>query len=248
MTNLKASRTGIWRDAFRVFPDLWAFVRAPRLLSQQQAMSLLTLVQLGLLLLFDILFAEFTMLWTPQYADYFGIPEPDNYDDYTFLQVLLLVCVLVPVIEESVFRGWLTGRKSNLWALAALIGWCLSLGLLFLANPDQPYRKLIFLVLTVGWLFWTVVVMRRHWNSTIVPDAFSLNFRYIFWAATAAFAAVHLTNYSYDGFWPLLPLVISQFVGGITLGYARLRFGLLHAICLHSAFNGYFVVTGELLG
>lgn len=247
MTILKASGRGFFIDALQIFPDLWAFVKAPRLIGQRQAMSWLTLAQIGLLLLFDILVAESTLLWMPQYTEYFGIPEPDNYDDYTFLELLFLVCVLAPVTEETIFRGWLTGRKRTLWAVLALIGWSLSLVVLFLANPDQPYRRLIFFVLTAGWLFWTIYVVRRHWTSTTVPHAFLRQFRYIFWTSAVLFASVHTINYDYDGFWPLLPLVMSQFIGGITLGYVRLRFGLLYAICFHSAFNGYLVVTGELL-
>lgn len=246
MTIQKASQHGFFVAALQIFPEFWAFVKTPKLIAPPQALTLLALAQLALLLVFDILLAESTLLWTPHYADYFGIPDPESYDDYTFLQLLLLVCVAAPLIEETLFRSWLNGRKTTLAVFTSLLGWGASIAILIAIEPSQPYRVLIFLAFSAAWLFLAIHLAHKNWRKSEVASFFHNHFVYLYWFSVIGFAASHAANYEYDGFMPLLPLLLSQFIGGITLGYARLRFGLLSAIALHAAFNGYCIVTVQL--
>lgn len=67
----------------------------------------------------------------------------------------------------------------------------------------------------------------------------SVYFKYIFYAFTFAFGAVHITNFELNAQVLLLgPILIApQIIVGCFLGYIRVRIGLLWSILLHAAYN-----------
>ncbi len=76
----------------------------------------------------------------------------------------------------------------------------------------------------------------------------SPSFRYIFYIFTLIFGFYHITNFEISQttllFSPLL--VAPQLAVGIFLGFIRIKFGLIWAICLHALYNlvliGPFIV------
>ena len=66
------------------------------------------------------------------------------------------------------------------------------------------------------------------------------HFRKIFYLSTILFALIHLTNYSNNNifFYILAPLIVlPQFIGGITLGYLRLKLGFFWGVLQHGLYN-----------
>ncbi|AKD03802.1 hypothetical protein POKO110462_03735 [Pontibacter korlensis] len=61
------------------------------------------------------------------------------------------------------------------------------------------------------------------------------HFGLVFYTSTALFALMHLVNYQGTSlpFYLLLILLLPKFIGGIFLGYTRLRLGLGWAVALH---------------
>lgn len=66
------------------------------------------------------------------------------------------------------------------------------------------------------------------------------NFRIFFYLSAILFALTHLTNYSNNSifFYIVAPLIVlPQFIGGITLGYLRLKLGFFWGVLQHGLYN-----------
>lgn len=66
------------------------------------------------------------------------------------------------------------------------------------------------------------------------------HFRVFFYLSAILFALVHLTNYSNNNilFYILAPLIVlPQFIGGVTLGYLRLKLGFFWGVLQHGLYN-----------
>ncbi|MCJ9712375.1 CPBP family glutamic-type intramembrane protease, partial [Bordetella hinzii] len=65
------------------------------------------------------------------------------------------------------------------------------------------------------------------------------HFGLVFHLAALTFAAVHLSNFSFNRMpWWMLPLlVLPQWLTGLVLGWMRVRRGIAASIALHALFN-----------
>lgn len=167
------------------------------------------------------------------------LPEPVE-EDITLAEDAFLSLLLAPLLEELLFRGWLSGRRAALrFALYGLAALALFMASLF-AGPGGA----TFLALAgVG----TVIAGLVHWSRTRhrdreVPAWFIRHFGKFVWGSTLLFGLIHLGNYE-----PLThPLgvlvVLPQTIGGLLLAYTRTRLGLMAAVAHHSAFNAVALV------
>ncbi|MFW5634848.1 MAG: type II CAAX prenyl endopeptidase Rce1 family protein [Erythrobacter sp.] len=165
-----------------------------------------------------------------------GLELPENYNATLGLgaQTIVLLVIVAPVLEEIVFRGWLSGRPGTIlalfWAGAGLAGLALfGAG----AGPAGPIAALIGLVLAAAML----VALRGRPPLPV----FERHFAWFFWASAILFAAVHLANYEEGALAILLPLLVPQFVLGTLAGHVRVRCGLVWSMLLHAAHNGFAV-------
>jgi membrane protease YdiL (CAAX protease family) len=205
------------------------FVARPMAWGPAAALALLTLLAIDLalgqsaLLLGDVLDSLVSVL-----------PEPVE-EDIAFAEDAFLSLLLAPVLEELLFRGWLSGKLAALrFALYGLAALALFMASLF-AGPGAATALALA---GVG----TVVAGLVHWSRTRhrdreVPAWFSRNFGKFVWGSTLLFGLIHLGNYE-----PLThPLgvlvVLPQTIGGLLLAYTRTRLGLVAAVAHHSAFN-----------
>ncbi len=166
----------------------------------------------------------------------FELPENVNATLELSVWTLALIVLIVPVIEELVFRSWLNGVP---WVMA-LVGFCTLgvIGVPLALNALDPERTMpIFNLLAVVFVMLglSMALLMRHWP---VPGFFAPRFAIFFWAATGGFALVHLGNYSEGSLALLLPLILPQFALGAMVGYLRVHYGLITAIALHAAHNG----------
>ncbi len=157
---------------------------------------------------------------------------------------LFYALLLAPVLEEALYRGWLTGRVAalrfaafgfaaeacfiaSLWADAAWEGALAAAGLA---------------IALAGFVQWLLTRER----DTAVPTWFSRHFAALVWASSLLFAAIHLGNYEALTH-PLGLLVVTpQLIGGLCLAYVRTRLGLRAAIAHHAAYNALFLLTEGL--
>ncbi|HZF46196.1 MAG TPA: CPBP family intramembrane glutamic endopeptidase [Sphingomonadaceae bacterium] len=160
----------------------------------------------------------------------FSLPTPDAFGKLEPRLMIPIVLLAAPVLEEMLFRGWLTGRVRALW----LLGCALAFSAL-LYGSTQGLNPLAvgacFLALLVaaplGWF-----LLRRKGT----PPWFDMGFGMIFYLSAGCFALVHMANYpSFSAL--ALPLVLPQLWAGLVLGFIRMRIGLVASMLAHALSN-----------
>lgn len=166
------------------------------------------------------------------------LPAPIE-QEATLAEDLFGYLLLAPVLEELVYRGWLTGRIAALrFAVYGFVAEAIFVGALFV----PPDMAVTLGLAGVGVAFAGLV----HWSltrdrDTAVPEWFTRHFHWFVWGSTLLFGLMHLGNYE-----PLAhPLgvlvVLPQTIGGLLLAYTRTRLGLGAAMVHHAAYNAVFL-------
>jgi membrane protease YdiL (CAAX protease family) len=201
------------------------------------ALLLALAVVFALDLALDMLVSELTSL-ADSHAPFLPALLEDNAalaeDMFGFL-------LLAPVLEELVYRGWLTGRVAALrFAVYGFAAEALFFAALFM---DEAAASLTAIGATglvfAGLLHWLLTRDR----DTAVPPWFTRHFHWLVWGSSLLFGLVHLGNYE-----PLThPLgvlvVLPQTIGGLLLAYTRTRLGLRAAMLHHAAYNALFLAS-----
>jgi membrane protease YdiL (CAAX protease family) len=158
----------------------------------------------------------------------------------SFAEEAFYALLIAPLLEEAVYRGWLTGRVAALrfavFGFAAEACFILSLW-----ASEESARLLGILgagIALVGFVQWVGTRDR----DTAVPAWFTRHFPWLVWGSSLFFALIHLGNYE-----PLAsPLgvlvVMPQLIGGLLLAYVRTRLGLRAAMLHHAAYNALVLV------
>ncbi|MEE4317039.1 MAG: CPBP family glutamic-type intramembrane protease [Erythrobacter sp.] len=168
------------------------------------------------------------------------LPDPVE-EETTLAEDLFSYLLLAPVVEELVYRGWLTGRMAALrFALYGFAAEAFFVATLFVGEEKGMPLALAGVGLAlVGLIHWGLTRDR----DTAVPDWFTRHFHWFVWGSTLLFGLMHLGNYE-----PLThPLgvlvVLPQTIGGLLLAYSRTRFGLRAAMLHHAAYNALFLAN-----
>jgi membrane protease YdiL (CAAX protease family) len=184
--------------------------------------------RVGAMWLLNILGLVVLLLAISGYLKLTGLPGPNAFDEFPKAWLVPTVVLIAPLIEESLFRGWLSGRPRAMWLLAgslALVGAATLL-------PAEALIKgavaiAILLALPIGWF-----LLRNRQTPAWFARAFPL----LFWVTALVFGLVHLSNY--PQITPLaLPLVLPQIWSGLIFGFLRMRVGLVAGMLVHGASN-----------
>jgi membrane protease YdiL (CAAX protease family) len=166
------------------------------------------------------------------------LPAPIE-EETTLAEDLFGYLLLAPVLEELVYRGWLTGRIAALrFAAYGFAAEAIFVAALFVP-PDMAVTLALagVAVALAGLVHWSLTRDR----DTAVPEWFTRHFHWFVWGSTLLFGLMHLGNYE-----PLAhPLgvlvVLPQTIGGLLLAYTRTRLGLGAAMAHHAAYNAVFL-------
>lgn len=220
-----------WREFTR-------FLRSPRLIFPSGLLAPGVPGVLTAMVMFEVtgisLLAPLLALW----QKLTGLSGPDAFEQFPRQYLVLTVVLVAPVLEELVFRGWLTGRVRALWLMAcAMLG---GLGLWLSYGQPTLFTGILFAALLIGLGGWLAFRKRG------APAWFERSFPAIFWAGVLIFGSSHLLNFASPGL-TSLPLVLPQIWSGMTLAFTRLRVGLAGAIIAHAVSNA-IVVTFAMSG
>lgn len=220
--------SGPLAEAFAAFT---AYLRAPTLIEPAglrgegsgRMWRGMALLHLGVLLAVLLPFLRF-------WQDAFALPSPDAYGKLPAMVVVPMVIVVAPMVEEALFRGWLTGRPRALWLLGC--GTMLAaLGLDVVPGMAPTGTTITVLAMVViapaGWF-----VLRRRPALAVMRAGFPV----VFYASALAFALVHLANYPSISL-AAVPLVLPQLWTGLTAGFVRMQIGLPGSVALHALSN-----------
>lgn len=153
----------------------------------------------------------------------------------------LAFLVIAPLLEELLFRGWLTGRAAAL--RFASFGFA-ALALLLAGQWWPEYARALGLAgvatAATGFVWWGVTRRRE----TAVPRWFAARFAVIVWGSAILFGLIHLGNFQAPENPVGLVVVAPQVLGGVILAYVRTRLGLATAIAYHAGYNALFLLVG----
>ena len=155
-------------------------------------------------------------------------------------QILAIVVVVGPIMEELIFRSWITGLPRVLIPLGGVALAFAGGQLIDLDSTNQLIIILAGIILVIA----ALVAMIRFWNRP-APAWYARIFPLVFWAQALLFGFVHIFNYAGNNPAALLPFVLPQLVGGLVWGYARIRYGWWSNIIMHMAYN--LIATSGLL-
>ncbi|WP_198147718.1 type II CAAX prenyl endopeptidase Rce1 family protein [Erythrobacter sp. AP23] len=148
--------------------------------------------------------------------------------------VLLLVVILGPLVEEIIFRGWLSGTWRS--ALASAFGLTAIYGGSALLDPylaEGSAIKPLILVTGASAIFFAFSPL--DYDRRII--GFDRVFPIIFYAQAVAFGTLHFQNYAASSLVIALFATLPLIACGLIWGYARVRLGLAPAVILHAAYN-----------
>ena len=151
-------------------------------------------------------------------------------------QLLLIVILIGPFLEEVAFRSMLTGSRSTVF-ISLFFFWFYISGII-LGFFDDVSAEISLATLVVPGLFLVGLYFILPKDSDIVK-AINKNYSIFIYGTSIIFGLIHLGNFqNSDKFWWLLPiLVLPQVTAGMIFAYARLRYGLLAAIITHGGHN-----------
>ncbi|MFZ6760685.1 hypothetical protein ACO0K9_26050 [Undibacterium sp. Ji50W] len=164
--------------------------------------------------------------------------------DMSGLQLFFVAVVAAPILEELTFRAGLRSAT-----------YCLFVGPSVIALLLLAYKLAMVLAVLSGtialidflYMKWAISKGKNGLRFTR-GRTYLRRFPLVFWSYTAAFALMHVNNYSVAGLAGLLVVfaVSSQLMIGMAASYLRLRNGLISAVIFHGLFN--FVWIALTLG
>ena len=159
---------------------------------------------------------------------------------------LIAPVLFAPVLEEVLFRSWLSGRVAALRFLVyVVVAVAILIANYVVTKGEGSWLGIVVIaVVLLGLLHWGLTRKR----DAAVPAWFAAQFHWIVWGSTLLFGLVHLGNHAV----PTNPLgilvVLPQTLGGLLLAYTRTRLGFLAAVVHHSAFNAVWFGAGLIFG
>lgn len=222
MTSLVSRLPQTWRQ-------FGSFLRKPELGKPAGLRSRSAWLTVGAMLGLHLLGLAALLVLLSGWQSLTGIDGPAAFDAFPKHWLLPTAVLAAPLLEESIFRGWLSGRPRALWLLVCFLAASVAL----VTIKAEPLHMLLGLVagLVIGIGGW--LVLRKR----LAPHWFERHFTAIFFAAAVVFGLIHVFNYAAPGL-VTLPMVLPQVWAGLTLGFVRTRIGLPASMLLHGASNG----------
>ncbi|GMT46077.1 MAG: hypothetical protein IEMM0006_1909 [bacterium] len=152
-------------------------------------------------------------------------------------QVMFLTILFSPVYEEILFRSLLKFKKINilLFIVTNLFLWLFAF---FRSKMSSP----VFYMLPI--LVFGLLSLLLWFGRDKIEQYISSNFKYFFYGTVLIFGSLHASNFTGNmylilAFSPILGG--PQIVGGLLLGYIRMKNGLVYSVLFHVLLNSVFL-------
>ena len=229
----------------KTLSTFWSFLKRPQLLKFNKDKNELKRDFLWLLLLdISIAIVIASLLWL--LTEFKLIKEYDSLDmikEFGVVGSILFVCVLAPFLEEYVFRWFLKKIYATIYFLFFTIS------AIFIAALGNEYVEVaVFLIFLITAMF--AANYLKKLSQTKKLDLWKTYFPIIFYLSAIVFGLIHISNY--DGLTikdPTFILYVStQIIGGLSLGYIRIKYGLKYSILFHASYNSFVLGVYLLFG
>jgi hypothetical protein len=163
----------------------------------------------------------------------------DNFNSLASgFKLFIMMVLLAPLLEEVMFRLWLSFKKVHVIISLTTIFFILikqfdsRLGNNF--KIDTQFLIIIGSAILLGSLIGYIIFLYP------IKKLVSNNFKYFYWFSCIGFGLVHITNFSplyISIFWAYPFLVIPQLIMGFGFGYFRMKRGFFVALLFHCLIN-----------
>lgn len=165
----------------------------------------------------------------------------DNEIDYSFY-FIFLSCLLLPLLEEIVFRLSLIYSRLNLSLSVSGIAFSVVNNILkeqTVFTVENFYVIKIIASIVISILIGTIFYFKIKNYEIILADFHKKNFKAIFYILTLLFALLHISNFkiSFHSLLVLPLLTLPQFIFGLTVGFIRIRYGFIYCLFIHILSN-----------
>lgn len=152
-------------------------------------------------------------------------------DDIPLYFKLLFGCLIMPILEELIFRLPLNPKKINVLSSIFLF----SIFIFFITKKffiNFEYKYLLLIIITV------ITLYLSYLKINFLLDFIQNHFFLVVHVSTISFCLFHYGNYNFKNS-SILPYLImfSVLLNGYYFAYTRLRFGIFYAIFIHSFHN-----------
>lgn len=233
------SRGGLCRFMPKVWVEWARFVSRPILPVSRRQFGARTMGEVGQLLALTIAFDMVLVVGLSWLATRMGIktPEFEELRRYGPVVTMLVGALGLPMLEELVFRGWLTGQPWMLAVVGGVIGAVLTL--LAMRTFVGPLHYSEAAIVLLVWTAAGAAILFHAKNEP--PEWFGSAFPALYFASALLFGLAHISNYDLARPLLLLPFVVPQTIAGLIFGFARVRYGMWANIALHATSNALFL-------
>lgn len=196
------------------------------------------LKSLIILFILEFIFLLFLMIFIRFFVDNenFAINKLKN--NLSPFLIFLIGVLLVPFMEEIIFRLSLIFKPIFLAIASSLLFYVLLSKFYFKTNYlflDSTLFLRLILTLIIGIL---VFIIASNFSNRLIIF-WNNNFKWIFYISVIVFGFSHVYNYqigTHDLI--IVPfLVLPQLLGGVFLGFIRIKYGFVYGCIFHSCFN-----------
>ncbi len=190
------------------------------------------------LLVLKILVSAFLALVISALSDLENIGIEQAKENYALVELLVAGALFLPIVEETMFRLGLIFSPVN-WAIAVgVICYYLISRSYFDVSISDLENHLLFRV-GVSLLIGIVMFALFHLKRSRLMRFSGRNLRLLFYLSVVVFAAAHVSNFDTTtaNFFDTLLIISPHLVGGIFLGFIRVKYGFLIGLGFHSVNN-----------
>ena len=247
MTTTQLPYPGVASAPRRLRDDLAAYLRRPRSRVDRGPLPDLTWAKMIALQLLSLIVAA------PFMAVGFAIVSDREFvanDGISPIALLVLAVIVAPLLEEYAFRFAVVAYRPLFLVVGGLV-FAAFLTTVVVATELPTPAKTVALA-AVGAVALAVILLGVA-RSPRAAAFWESAFPWLFYGSAVIFGLMHLGNYSFGDIPPLaylaLPLLVTpQIIGGVLLGYTRVRLGILASIGQHAAYNFALVSIALLAG
>lgn len=240
---------------YKVFQEVLNFAKKPTYEIENKDTAFQKLKFAVSLILLDLILKgviiSLTHFVTNKYInlDLQNVGQDNASKTYSFYWGLLFIGLIIPILEETIFRLSLNLRFEFLaLSLTTFITFFTSIR--FFNTPLYDIRDhFIEKIAVMSGIFIVLYSILRPFRTPI-NNLGNNYFHYIFYFFTISFGLIHIKNFNLTNMNLLFAWLITlpQIIGGFTLGFLRIKYGIIWGIFIHCINNlvAYIIKEGFL--
>lgn len=161
-------------------------------------------------------------------------------------RTFLIACLLLPVLEEAIFRLPLKYKPLNLAISIAVLYWgTVSYLILTHVNKDFGLHQMLCLLSAI--LIGLLIFYIARKNSENLSKFWANNFKLIFYSSIVLFGLFHVQNLEIpaENIYYIPIIIVPWLIGGHITGFIRIKYGFFFGVVYHGLYNLFPVLLAS---